>query len=45
MAGVIVWVEQQMTTACTDSMSPMQFSMATAMATEILKNDFDTMHM
>ncbi|CAM9630201.1 unnamed protein product [Laminaria digitata] len=30
--------------ACTDASTPMQFGMATAMATEILKNDFDSMH-
>lgn len=34
-----------MTAACTDATTPMQFGMATAMATEALKNDFDTMHM
>lgn len=28
-----------------DAALPMQFGMATAMATEILKNDFDALHM
>lgn len=37
--------EQEMTAACTDATTPMQFGMATAMATEVLKHDFDTMHM
>lgn len=36
---------QDVTAACTDASTPMQFGMATAMATEILKNDFDSMHM
>ncbi|CAM9514454.1 unnamed protein product [Sphacelaria rigidula] len=30
--------------ACMDAALPMQFGMATAMATEILKNDFDALH-
>ncbi|CAM9576939.1 unnamed protein product [Scytosiphon promiscuus] len=34
----------EMTAACTDAATPMQFGMATAMATEVLKHDFDTMH-
>lgn len=34
-----------MTAACTDATTPMQFGMATAMATEVLKHEFDTMHM
>lgn len=41
----VVWGEQEMTAACTDATTPMQFGMATAMATEVLKHDFDTMHM
>lgn len=43
--GTMIPMEQEMTTACTDAANPMQFGMATAMATEILKNDFDSVHM
>lgn len=34
----------KMTSACTDSALPMKFTMALAIATEVLKNDFDTVH-
>lgn len=45
VALVLLDGEQSMTAACTDAALPMQFGMATAMATEVLKNDFDTLHM
>ncbi|CAN0269878.1 unnamed protein product [Ascophyllum nodosum] len=34
----------KITSACTDAILPMKFTMALAMATEILKSDFDTVH-
>lgn len=42
--GFLDW-GQKTAGACTDAVLPMKFTMALAVATEILKNDFDAVHM